>query len=112
LTEMHFERLADILNLPESIIINCLSMGSQPIFNDQNFLPDRGQMIYFKQNGIDYVLSQAVSNDPNYWVAFHPWSDRVVVGGIDEANVSNAVIDEAIINNILQNAQKCLTGEL
>lgn len=119
LNQKHFDKLEEVISLKEPIIINCLSMGSRELFNDGEFIPVRGQMIYFKpQAGMDYVLSQAVPlspsvpNDPNNWVALYPWSDRIILGGINEHGNEEMVIDEEVIDTIMKNAEKCLSGDL
>ncbi len=119
LEQKHFDTLEDILNLKEDVIVNCLSMGSRELFNDQELIPVRGQMIYFKpQDGIDYVLSQAVPlspsvpDDPDNWVAIYPWSDRIILGGLNEYGEEELVISPEAIDRIIGNAEKCLSGNL
>lgn len=112
LKELHFESLEDILCLEEDIIINCLSIGSQKLFHDNDFLPIRGQMVYFKQNGMDYVLSQPIPNESKEWVAIYPWNDRIILSGIEEDGKEELAIDEEVISKIIENAKKCLSGVL
>lgn len=114
LKQHHFENLEDILKLEESTIINCTSLGSMKLFNDQEFIPQRGQIIYFQpQEGIDYALFQNVtgtSNSPIYFISIYPWSDRIIVGGVYEPE-QEAKITPEVINKIIENAEKCLRGE-
>jgi hypothetical protein len=116
LQQYHFENLEDILRLKEPIIINCTSMGSLKLFNDREFVPVRGQIIYFKpQDGIDYLLCQnvpAVSNDSHYFVSIYPWSDRIILNGVYEHNKEDAVSNPEAIDRIIENAEKCLSGDL
>lgn len=109
LEEMNFSSIEDVLSLKEPIIINCLSMGSRELFNDQDFIPSRGQIIYFKfQPGIDYLLYQNVPNNPNTWVSIYPWSDRIILGGVYEHGEERLNINQDIINKIIENALYCL----
>ena len=112
LHQRHFESLEDLLNLKEPSIINCMSMGSRQLFDDQEFIPVRGQLVYFKtQDGIDYSLSQPVPNS-DYFISIYPWSDRLILGGVYEIGEEALLTTPAVINEIIQNAQKCLSGEL
>lgn len=113
LQQKHFESLEDLLSLKETIIVNCMSMGSRELFNDQEFIPIRGQIVYFKpQDGIDYLLYQNVPNDSNSWVSIYPWSDRIILGGVYEHGEEEQVINPVMIDKIIQNAEKCLSGAL
>jgi D-amino-acid oxidase len=117
LKECHFESLRDILNLEESTIINCTSMGSIKLFNDQEFVPVRGQLVYFKaQKEIDYLYFHAIDNTPNdpnlFFVSIYPWSDRIILGGVYEQDQKEAVATQDVIDKIIENAEKCLSGEL
>lgn len=116
LIQKHFENLEELLSLEEPIIVNCMSLGTRELFNDQEFIPVRGQMLHFKQNGIDYVISQAVpvslnSNGQNSWFAIYPWSDRIIVGGIND-HEEELIVDQSTVDKIIQHAEKCLVGDL
>ncbi len=111
--QKHFSTPDDLLELQEPIIINCTSLGSRELFNDKDFVPVRGELIYFlPQNGIDYLLYQSVPNDSNYWVSIYPWSDRLVVGGVNEKEKEELEIDPKVIEALLDHAQKCVSGDL
>lgn len=111
LKQHHFESLEDILSLEEPIIINCTSMGSLKLFNDQEFVPVRGQLIYFKpQEGIDYSIYQNVpnvSNDSHYFISIYPWNDRFILGGVYEHGQEEPIIKPEAINRIIENAENC-----
>lgn len=109
LQQKHFESAEDLLHLNESVIINCMSMGSRELFNDHDFIPVRGQIIYFKpQLDIDYLFYQNVPNNPNSWVSIYPWSDRIILGGIYEHGEEALITNPEVISDIVRNAQKCL----
>lgn len=117
LNERHFESLEDVLSLDESVIINCTSMGSIQLFNDQEFVPVRGQIVYFKpQPGIDYLYSHNIDNapaDPNlFFVCIYPWSDRIILGGVYEIGENEPVVTPEVIDRMIENAEKCLSGHL
>ncbi len=113
LMQRRFQDLNDILNLSEEIIINCTSMGSRELFNDQEFMPVRGQIIYFlPQEGVDFLLYQNVPNSTTSWVSIYPWNDRLILGGVYEQGQEEPVIVPEVINGIIENAKKCLSGQL
>lgn len=111
--QQHFENVEQVLNLEESIIINCMSMGSREIFDDPEFIFVRGQVIYFKpQADIDYMLAQPQLTDSNYFVLIYPWSDRIILGGIYEHGQEELIINPETTDNMIKNAEKCLSENL
>jgi hypothetical protein len=111
LHQMHFKNLEDVLRLNESIIINCMSYGSSEIFNDQEFIPVRGHLVYLEpQEGIDYSLYQTISGS-SYSILIHPWGDRIILGGVFEQGENNLIVNPNVINKMIQNAHNCLSGK-
>ncbi len=63
------------------------------LFNDQEFIPVRGQIIYFKhQEDIDYMLYQKIPGS-NYFFHIYPWSDRLILGGVYEYGEEECMIN-------------------
>lgn len=108
LHQKRLENLEEVLNLKESIIINCTSFGSRELFDDKEFIPIRGQMAYFPAQDIDYVLYQSIPNS-NYFFFLYPWSDRIILGGIYEYGEEESVINPQVIDEMIQNGEKCLS---
>lgn len=112
LQQKHFESIEELLNLKESVIVNCMSMGSRELFNDQEFSPVRGQIVHFKPaENMDYLLYQNTP-DENYFVLIYPWKDRMILGGVYEHGEEELVINQEAIDKMIENAEKCLSGEL
>ena len=112
LQQKHFESVEELLNLKEPVIVNCMSMGSRELFNDQEFTPVRGQIVYFKpQDDFDYLLYQDIP-ESNYFFHVYPWSDRIVLGGVYEYGEEELMSNQEAIDKIIENAEKCLSGEL
>lgn len=112
LQQKYFESIEDLLNLKEPVIVNCMSLGSRELFNDQEFTPVRGQIVYFKQqDDIDYMLFQNIP-ESNYFFHIYPWSDRIILGGVYEHGEEELIINQKAIDRIIENAEKCLSGEL
>jgi len=65
---------------------------------------------------IDYFYSHAIENMPNdpnlFFVSIYPWSDRIILGGVYEQDQKEAIATQEIIDKIVGNAQKCLSGKL
>jgi len=113
LQQRHFENLNDLLNLKEPIIVNCTSIGSRKLFNDQDFTPVRGQLVYFKpQEGIDFLFYQNIPDSTTSWVSIYPWNDRIILGGVYERDNEDASVNLEVVDKIIENAQKSLSGDL
>jgi D-amino-acid oxidase len=107
--ERHFRSKEDLLLLPETVLINCMSLGSREIFNDDDFMPIRGHLVYIKpQEGVDYALSQSLPHGKGYWVNLCPWEDRLIVGGVFEFGKEDLEADPLVIETLLQNIRNCL----
>jgi hypothetical protein len=103
-----FNTLEDVLSLDEAIIINCTSLGARMLFNDNEFIPTRGQLIYFApQEGIDYLFYQNIPNSTSFWISLYPWDDRIILGGVYERYEENAAVTSKVIDQILENGQQC-----
>ncbi len=110
--QKRFDAVEDVLKLSEPIVVNCMSIGAAKIFADDEFVPVRGQIVYCEtQEGVDYVLSQALTNE-NYFFAIYPWSDRIVVGGVFEVGEENKITTPDVIYTLIENAKNCLTVTL
>ncbi len=109
----HFHNKEELLQLDQPIIINCTSIGSRELFNDKEFIPVRGQMIYFApQENIDYVLYQNVPEGKGIWVSIYAWHDRVILGGIYEKGEETRETVPETLNMLLNNAEKCFNNTL
>lgn len=117
LKKRHFESLEDVLSLEEPVIINCMSMGSAKIFNDQEFIPVRGQLVYFKpQANMDYCYYHQVNDNSDesklFFVSIYPWSDRMILGGVYELNETDPIVTQTVIDRMIKNAEKSLSENL
>jgi FAD dependent oxidoreductase len=117
LKQCHFESLEDVLSLKEPVIINCTSMGSIKLFDDQEFIPVRGHLVYFNhQKNIDYLYFHNIDNEPDdpnlFFVSIYPWSDRIILGGIYEQDQKESVTSQEVVEKMITNAEKCLSGSL
>ena len=108
LHQKHLGNLQEVLSLKEPIIVNCTSFGSRELFDDKEFIPIRGQMVYFPAQDINYVVYQSIP-DSNYFFFLYPWSDRIILGGIYEQGEEEPVINPQVIDEMIRNGEKCLS---
>jgi hypothetical protein len=119
LEKRHFHSLQDVLQLKESVIINCMSIGSKEIFKDEEFIANRGQLIYFPfQEDLNYFYFDPLidqinnSNNSTFFVSIYPWSDRVILGGVYEYDQEELQVDSEVIDQLIENAQRSLSRNL
>jgi len=89
-----FASAAEVMNLPQPVIVNCLGLGAGKVFNDDAVLPIRGQLVHLEPQNLPYMLSHR-----GY---MFPRSDVVVLGGCYERGQTQAVADAAMCQRILQ----------
>ncbi len=109
LHRLHFHHLEEILALPETVVINCLSLGSRELFNDHELYPVRGQIVHLALHDIDYILYQKVPV-PNYFFFTYPWSDRLLLGTVYEFGEEEPINTPEVIDQLLYQAEKCLNA--
>lgn len=114
LKQCHFKSLEDVLDLEETVIINCTSIGSMTLFHDEEFIPIRGQLIYFTpQKEIDYFYHHTLDNEPNssnlFFVSIYPWSDRMILGGVYEFNQTEPIIIPEVVEKLIKHAEHALS---
>jgi glycine/D-amino acid oxidase-like deaminating enzyme len=67
---------AELIGLPEPLIINCTGLGARDLFGDEDMVPVRGQLeVLLPQSEIDYILL------PGNGLYMMPRSDGIVLGG-------------------------------
>lgn len=58
------------------------------------------------QEGLDYVFYRDTPTEENYWVFMYPWADRLIVGGVYEADEHEPVFEPVVAEKIIQNARE------
>ena len=78
-----FQRLQDVLSLPESVVVNCSGLGSRDLFGDEEIYPIKGQLTVLKpQSEINYVFIGG-------GLYMMPRSDGILLGGTFERRVES-----------------------
>lgn len=73
-----FRAMADVLDLPETVIFNCTGLGARALVGDQDLVPVKGQFtVLLPQPEIDYVTL----NGGHYMM---PRRDGILLGGTYE----------------------------
>lgn len=110
--QYHIENIQDVLDLEESIVVNCTSFGSEKIFNDREFLPVRGHILFFKNvNHLDYMAYENVNDETSTWVTIYPRGDELIICGTLEEGVREEFVDPAIVQNMLKNTRSRFSRE-
>ena len=83
--------------LREALIFNCTGLGARALFDDQELIPIRGQLVFLlPQAEVEYCT---VGPDNAY---MFPRRDGIVLGGSFERNVWNTEPDAGITERILR----------
>jgi D-amino-acid oxidase len=118
--ERHFADINDVLALEEPILVNCMSMGSRSLFNDDELFGVRGHLVHFKpEPGCDYFLSQRLLVRPDgcdnthFWVNVYASPECIKIGGVtEERGIEDLEPDPAIIDQLIENAREFIEGNL
>ena len=92
------ESREDVMRLEEDVVVNCTGLGSQPLFDDEELVPIKGQLTILEpQPDVDYALK---SNEEDLYM--FPRRDGVVLGGSHDRGEWSLDLDP-------QHAQRILT---
>ena len=79
-----FAAPADLLSLPEPILVNCTGLGARELFGDRDLTPVKGQLtVMAPQPDLDYSW---ITDDDLY---MFPRRDGIVLGGTHEHGVES-----------------------
>lgn len=89
-----FAAKAEVLALPERIIVNCTGIGAKALWGDPKMVPIKGQLAMLPaQPALQYLWGQ-----DGY---MFPRSDYLVIGGTFERNVNNETVDKAACRGLV-----------
>jgi glycine/D-amino acid oxidase-like deaminating enzyme len=87
---------ADLLSLPERVIMNCTGLGAKALFDDAELIPVKGQLsVLLPQPEVDYI----VIGGPGY---MFPRSDGILLGGTFERGDWSLSVDELALRRIVE----------
>lgn len=91
-----FRSPAELVALPEPLVVNCTGLGARELFDDRELIPVRGQLvILLPQPEVDYLLL----TDAFYYM--FPRADGIVLGGTFERNEWSLEPDPATTTRIV-----------
>jgi glycine/D-amino acid oxidase-like deaminating enzyme len=86
-----FSSVAELVALPEPVVVNCTGLGSRELFGDRELVPLKGQLtVLLPQPDVDYATTgagRATSDLPSAGLHMMPRADGVVLGGTRERDV-------------------------
>ena len=95
-----FSTPADLLALPETLVINCTGLGSRELFGDAELMPVRGQIaILAPQPEVRY----AFTGEDGY---MFPRADGIILGGTFERGEWDTTPEPATIARIVSSHQR------
>ena len=97
-----FASKEEILALPEDVFVNCTGLGAAQLFDDDELVPIKGQLVFMPPDpAVDY-LTLGGSDETLY---MFPRSDAIVLGGSYEIGDYSTHPDPAVTDRILRENQ-------
>jgi glycine/D-amino acid oxidase-like deaminating enzyme len=91
---------AEIVALPEAVVLNCTGLGSRELVGDRDLIPIKGQLsVLLPQPEIDYTVLQ----DHNY---MFPRRDGIVLGGTFERDQWDLTPDREAEKRVIEGHQR------
>ncbi len=90
-----FDSASQVAALPDTAVINCLGMGSKPLYSDSRLVPIRGRLVLLKPQRLDYLFSHR-----NGYLFSR--SDAVVLGGTYDRGTTDTTPDPRATQRILE----------
>ena len=90
-----FSDQASVMDLDEKVIVNCTGLGSSELFNDENLVPIKGQLVaLLPQPEIKYALFF----DDGYMI---PRDDGIMLGGSHDEGNWSLEAEQPVIDRIM-----------
>lgn len=91
-----FKSAVELIQLPQSVIVNCTGMGAAQLMEDRSLTPIKGQLVsLLPQDDVDYVLFS-----PAGYLMRR--SNSIVLGGSMERGNWDSSVDMNLAENIMQ----------
>ena len=86
-----FSSPAELVALPEPVVVNCTGLGARDLFGDRELVPLKGQLtVLLPQADVDYAVTGAgpvATALPSAGLHMMPRADGIVLGGTRERDV-------------------------
>lgn len=94
-----FDTLGALKSVKESVVINCMAMGSGMLFEDPAVYPARGVLVHMKPQDLGYCVHDG------YKYMF-PRSDALVLGGCFQPDRDDVTPDDEMVREILDHHRR------
>src|SRR5262249_23120160 len=102
-----FASTRDLAALPETLLFNCTGLGARTLFNDQELVPIRGQLVFLlPQPEIQYMT---IGPGPDV-LYMSPRSDGILLGGTFDRGNANLDPDPAVTDRIVRESAALFGG--
>ena len=79
----HFEDRDDVLALSEPVVFNCTGLGAAVLFDDEELVPAKGQLVYLPPDpAVDYMTFGGGDFGEHGFLHMFPRGDVLLLGGI------------------------------
>jgi glycine/D-amino acid oxidase-like deaminating enzyme len=99
-----FNGKADVFDLNETVLVNCLGLGAGKVMDDPLVVPVRGQLVILKPQELPWLLSHSGGY-------IFPRQDGVVLGGTLERGVADRNPDVQACQGILERNRRFFAGD-
>ena len=98
----NFLNLSEILSLKESVIFNCTGLGAKALFDDEDLIPIKGQLLFMQPDpAIDYLT---IGGGPGVTYMF-PRKGEILLGGSYQRNDWSRHVEQDVTDRIIENHQ-------
>ncbi|MDH3283078.1 MAG: FAD-binding oxidoreductase [Gammaproteobacteria bacterium] len=95
-----FESLAAVIELPETVVMNCTGLGARDLFGDDEIIAVKGQLVLLlPQTAIDYAY---VVDSGNELLYMFPRANEIMLGGTSEYDNWSLDVEPEQVARILQ----------
>ena len=99
----NFTDKAEVLALRENVVFNCTGLGAAALFDDQDLVPAKGQLVYLPPDpGVDYMTFGGGDSGENGFLHMFPRRDVIVLGGIFKLGDSSRNVEARETERIVQ----------
>lgn len=102
LVVQNFSDLSEILSLNESTIFNCTGLGAKDLFDDEDLIPIKGQLVLMQPDpAVDYLT---IGGGPGVTYMF-PRKGEILLGGSYQRNDWTRHAEPGVTDRIIANHQ-------
>ncbi len=109
-----FETPAEIVALPEPVVVNATGLGAKALFGDTELMPLKGQLIVLiPQDEVTYSTNGGATSAPSTPGAFvhmMPRHDGIVLGGTSERDVWGLEVNDGERKRIVESHIRLFEG--